>query len=129
MKETNIQQTIRLSLSKIGFKMYRNNVGGLYDINGRWVSFGLKDGSADLIGFSPRGIFTSVEVKTPVEHRYILNHWEYLRDGNFKKGTKQYRYQRQIWWHDSVNQSGGLGFFASCPKEIIRNIKKRVDNL
>lgn len=64
MKETNIQQLVRLEASKLGAIVWRNNTGGLYDKQGRWVSFGLCKGSADLVGIF-NGRFVAIEVKTP----------------------------------------------------------------
>ena len=55
-------------------RLFRNNVGGLYDKTGRFVQFGLHVGSGDLIGWKTItitpdmvgqtiGVFTSVETK------------------------------------------------------------------
>ena len=67
MKETNIQQLIRIEASKHGFRLWRNHVGGLYDGDGRFHKFGLCKGSSDLIGISPDGRFVAIEVKMPGE--------------------------------------------------------------
>lgn len=58
-------------------RVWRNNVGGYYDANGRYVEYGLSKGSADLIGVERILVtqemvgqvmarFLSVEMKTPV---------------------------------------------------------------
>lgn len=77
MNETNLQQHIRLATSKSGAKLFRNNCGGLKDVNGRWVTFGVANpGGSDLIGWTPItitpdmvgkkiAVFTAIEVKTP----------------------------------------------------------------
>jgi len=73
--EQQIQQHIRLALSRGPVRLYRNNTGTLRDQHGRPVSFGLCKGSADLIGWTTRtitpdmvgqqvAVFTSIEVKT-----------------------------------------------------------------
>lgn len=75
MTEQQIQQHIRLALSRGPVRLYRNNTGTLRDQHGRPVNFGLCKGSADLIGWTTRtitpdmvgqqvAVFTSIEVKT-----------------------------------------------------------------
>lgn len=74
--ETNIQQRIRLHLSNLRCKLFRNHVGVIKDQNGRTHRFGLYKGSSDLIGWTPVeitqdmvgstvAVFTAIEVKTP----------------------------------------------------------------
>jgi hypothetical protein len=64
MKETNIIQEIRLEASRLGLTLWRNNTGKFQDKNGRWVTYGLCLGSADLIGiYNSR--FVAIEVKQP----------------------------------------------------------------
>ena len=71
-----ILTAVWLRKSRSGVVLFRNNVGKLQDRNGRWVTYGLHVGSADLIGWTPTvitpdmvgktvAVFTSVEVKTP----------------------------------------------------------------
>ena len=71
-----ILNAVWLRKSRSGVVLFRNNVGKLQDRNGRWVTYGLHVGSADLIGWTPTvitqdmvgktvAVFTSVEVKTP----------------------------------------------------------------
>lgn len=70
MKETNIQNAIRLVAVKHGCFLLRNNVGMLQDRNGQYVRYGLSTGSSDLIGWTIRNkiaVFTAVEVKRPGE--------------------------------------------------------------
>ena len=63
--ETKILNACLMALSKAGCLVWRNNTGALQDKNGRWVSFGLCKGSADIIGIAPDGRFLAVEVKAP----------------------------------------------------------------
>lgn len=50
-------------------RLFRNNVGKLPDVQGRWVNYGLGVGSSDLIGINmqPDGVgrFVAIEVKVP----------------------------------------------------------------
>lgn len=76
MSEQQIQQRIRLALSKGPARLWRNNTGCLRDERGQLVRFGLCPGSSDLIGYrtvtiTPEmvgqqvAIFAAVEVKAP----------------------------------------------------------------
>lgn len=51
MSETAIVAAVRIALSKVGVRIFRNNTGTLPDRNGRIVRFGLCKGSSDLIGW------------------------------------------------------------------------------
>lgn len=64
MKESNIQQLIRLEASKLGCTLWRNNSGMLPDARGIPVRYGLCNGSSDLIGIY-QGRFVAIEVKQP----------------------------------------------------------------
>lgn len=78
MTETAIMRDIMLALSKLGARVFRNNVGvAKYQAdNGQWhrVKYGLCTGSSDVIGLVPVtvtsdmvgqtiGVFTAIEVK------------------------------------------------------------------
>lgn len=82
MREREIQAKIRYQASQLGWRLWRNNVGGLYDATGRFVRYGLCNESAqqnrklkssDLIGIRPVqtlegrtiGQFVAIEVKAP----------------------------------------------------------------
>jgi hypothetical protein len=99
--EQQIQQHIRLALSRGPVRLFRNNTGTLKDANGRPVSFGLCKGSADLIGWTTRtitpdmvgqqvAVFTSIEVKT---------------------ATGRLRPEQQQWL-DAVQAAGGIAGVA-----------------
>ena len=66
--EAIIQANVRLEASKKGLRLWRNNVGGLLDRNGRFVRFGLCNDSermnkltksSDLVGIRPVLITTA----------------------------------------------------------------------
>jgi hypothetical protein len=76
MTEQQIQQQIRIQLSRGPVRLWRNNTGTLLDRQGRPVQFGLCKGAADLIGFrsitigpehvgQTMAVFAAVEVKSP----------------------------------------------------------------
>jgi hypothetical protein len=75
MSEQQIQQQIRLALSRGDTRLWRNNTGTLLDRQGRPVQFGLCKGSSDLIGLrsvtigpehvgQTMAVFCAVEVKS-----------------------------------------------------------------
>lgn len=75
LSESKILQEIRLSLSKAGCTMFRNNTGKLQDARGRWVTFGLHTGSSDLIGYRNKdGKFVAIEVKRPGKNATAEQH-------------------------------------------------------
>lgn len=109
------QQKIRMEACKRGARLFRNNVGVLYDERGRPVRFGLANDSAsmnkqikssDLIGLTPHrvtledvgktvGIFTSIEAKR--------DNWKYT-------GTA--REVAQYKWIKLIISLGGIAKFS-----------------
>lgn len=60
--ESFVQSSVRLEASRKGLRLWRNNVGGLYDADGRFIRYGLCNDSermnklvksSDLIGIRP----------------------------------------------------------------------------
>ena len=109
MTEQQIQQRIRLALSRGPVRLYRNNTGTLRDQHGRPVQFGLAVGSADLIGWrtvtvTPEmvgqriAVFTSIEVKT---------------------ATGRLRPEQQQWL-DAVQAAGGIAGVARSVEDALR---------
>ncbi len=126
MKETNVQRSIMMAVSKLGTRIFRNNVGTAWNgknyatkdgkrviENAQLIRFGLCKGSSDLIGYTSKtitpdmigqkvAVFTAIEVK--------------------KKGGKQS--PEQINFIKRLNDAGGLGGFAYSEAEaaaIIQN--------
>lgn len=64
-QETNIQDRIRLELSKKGCKVFRCNVGNFYTKYGQEIKIGTK-GHSDVYGVRPDGRAFFIEVKTPI---------------------------------------------------------------
>lgn len=65
MTESQIMHDIQLEASKLGCRLFRNNVGQARDASGAVIRFGLCKGSSDLIGWTPTGRFLAIEVKKP----------------------------------------------------------------
>jgi hypothetical protein len=84
MAEKHLYNEIRLALTPLGVRLFRNNTGMLRDVRGIPVRFGLCVGSSDLIGWTPciiagqpTAVFTAIEVKdrgkpTDEQTKFIL---------------------------------------------------------
>lgn len=107
MTETNILRRIRIAASKLGARLFRNNVGVAIYPDGRRVRYGLAPGSSDLIGWTPitvtpehvgqtLAVFTAVEVKGP----------------RGQVAAKQQNFVGQ------VNAAGGLGIIAYSAEDV-----------
>ena len=53
MNEATVMRKVWLAISRAGSRLFRNNVGKLKTEDGRFVRFGLCEGSSDLIGWTP----------------------------------------------------------------------------
>ncbi|MGV3027896.1 VRR-NUC domain-containing protein [Streptococcus hyovaginalis] len=63
VSEHDIQNAIRLELSKRGIQCFRINVGKVRMSDGRWFNTGAPKGFSDLFGFRPDGQIFFIEVK------------------------------------------------------------------
>ena len=121
MNENDVQAKIRLTISKRGWRMWRNNVGVLRNPDtGRPVRFGLANdspktevASADLIGIMPLvigpehigatvGVFASIECKRS----------DVTKLGNTKHETAQRA------WRDLVRSLGGYAIITNGDTEL-----------
>ena len=64
MTEQDIQNSIRIKLSEMGFAVFRTNVGKLKLSDGRWFDTGLPKGHTDLYAVRDGKIYY-IEVKKP----------------------------------------------------------------
>lgn len=64
MTEQDIQNSIRIKLSEIGFAVFRANVGKIKLSDGRWFDTGLPKGFSDLFAVKDGKIYF-IEVKKP----------------------------------------------------------------
>ena len=95
MTESQIQSAIHRAIgSRPDCRLFRNHTGKVQDKSGRWHTFGLATGSADLIGWC-RGRFLSIEVKS---------------------ATGRIRPEQQAWM-EAVNAHGGIAFVARSVEE------------
>lgn len=61
--EAEIQNKIRVAVSKDGKTIFRANVGRVRTEYGRWFETGLPNGFPDLFGFDENGMMFFIEVK------------------------------------------------------------------
>lgn len=108
MSESTIQNKIRLALgSRPDVRLFRNHVGVVKDQRGQVHSFGLRKGSADLIGWvriSHIAVFLSIEVKT---------------------ATGRVREEQQQWMKN-VNESGGIAFVARSEEQALNQLNEYI---
>lgn len=93
--EADIMREVQLAASKLGCRLFRNNVG-MAKIEGRVIKYGLVKGSSDLIGWTANGRFLAVEVKRP-------------------GGIISPEQQRFI---EAVNDKGGLGMVVFSAQDF-----------
>ena len=104
MTESEIQNAIHRALnSRPDTRVFRNHCGRVQDAQGRWHTFGLMRGSADLIGWC-RGRFLSVEVKTATG----------------RVSPEQENWMRQVIKH------GGIAFVARSVEEAIEKLENEI---
>jgi hypothetical protein len=104
MTESQIQAAIHRTLgSRPDVRLFRNHVGKVRDADGRWHTFGLAPGSADLIGWV-QGRFLSIEVKS---------------------ATGRVRPEQQTWMN-VVNAHGGIAFVARSAAEAVQLLEQHL---
>lgn len=121
MKESAVTSKIRLAAAQINIPLWRNNCGGFYDEQGRFVYYGLGSearlASSDFIGIRPVlitpdmvgktiGVFTAVEMKA--------EGWR------FNKNDKHIL--KQKYFIDIVRYYGGYAGFAQSVEDFYRII-------
>lgn len=105
MREADLMRTIQIEASRLGWRLFRNQVGHYKLEDGTHIASGLAIGSSDLIGWKailvagvPVAQFVSVEVKT--EHGRVEKH--------------------QQAWLDAVRGAGGIAIVARSPEDLNR---------
>lgn len=132
-------QRVRLAASSLGCRLFRNNSGGFYDEQGRFVRFGLGNESAqlnqqlkfgDYVGITPIvitpemvgktvGIFTNLEVKP-----------EGMLNATINKASKgNCRESAQLMAINLVKSIGGIGGFVTCESDVSLTIREYVEGI
>lgn len=114
MSEAKVLQEVRIMASKLGARLFRNQVGTYELKDGTRISSGMGNGSSDLIGWTPVvitqemvgstiAVFTAIECKTPK-----------LKDTH--KGKQPTKEQQNFI--DVINKTGGLAGVCWSYKDL-----------
>lgn len=106
VNETTVSSEIRAACNSIdGVRLFRNNNGKLKDETGRWVTYGLADGSADLVGS------VKVCIRSPTELggiRHVVIARPFALE--IKDPKRRYEHREtlveQRRWHNAVRALG-----------------------
>lgn len=99
MTEPALIREILTAASRVGARLFRNNVGQLQDIEGRWIRYGVcNPGGSDLIGWTADGRFLAIEVKAG---RTVTT-------------------SQQIRFVEAVAKAGGVGIIARSVEDVMR---------
>jgi len=114
--EAAVTSIVRLEASKKGCRLWKNNVGALQSIDGRWIRFGLANESgkmndfiksADLIGIRPikiRETMVGMVIGQFVSREIKHSGWKY-------RGTPHEI--AQMRWIELITSQGGDACFAT----------------
>ncbi len=114
--EAAVQMLVRLNASKMGWRLWRNNVGATMDANGNFIRYGLcnesramnlKFKSSDLIGLRPV-LITQEHVGTTIGQFMAVE----VKHGSWRPGGSK-REQAQAAFLALVNGLGGYGVFST----------------
>lgn len=111
MRETNVLKQCELAATRLGARVFRNNVGVAYFPDGSVVRYGLCPGSADLIGWVPVTV-TPGMVGTTIA-RFLAIECKTKK----KKPTDKQRH-----FLDAVNAAGGVAFSARSGEDVEDNL-------
>lgn len=115
LSESQIEELI---LAHLNFKMrihaWKVPKAGYYDVKRKifrkQVSKFARNGVSDISGLLPgKGLF--IEVKSEKDYRYIMKHYEELKN-YFGSCEKKNHFKEQIQFIEDVKTSGNIGFFA-----------------
>ena len=106
MKEADLRLLIQVALTQEGARIFRNNSGLFYTKDGRPTHAGLCKGSSDLIGWTSKGIFLAIEVKT--------------KRGSIRLEQAQFLLQ--------VNNFGGIGMVVYSVEEAVKKYREMTSN-
>lgn len=110
MKEKNVERTLIIESAKIGFTLFKNEVGMAYTKDGFPIRFGLCKGSSDLIGWRPLKITGDMVGKTIAQ--FCAVEVKKNKKGSYR-ATKE-----QLAFLNAVKASGGFGVVADCIEDL-----------
>lgn len=88
MTEHDLQNYIRLELSKLGWTTFRINVGKVKMHDGRWFDTGLPPGFSDLMALkNGKTVFIEVKAKKGKPSKVQLNFIKQMKKNGFSAGV------------------------------------------
>lgn len=117
MSEGGVSSRLRLAAAQHGWRLWRNNVGALKDINGRLVRFGLVNDSeqmnkniksGDLIGIKP--LLIGPQHVGHVVGQFVSRE---VKKADWRHGEDLERETAQERWQMLVNSMGGDAKFTT----------------
>jgi len=116
--EAPILQETRLAASRIGCRLFRNNRGFFYTMDGRKTRAGLEaEGASDLVGFAPVVITPEMVGRTVAVLLCVET-----KKSDWKKPTREHE-KKQENFINFINMNGGIAFFLNNPADL----KKKID--
>jgi len=116
--EDPILQQTRLEASRIGCRLFRNNRGLFFTMDGRKTRAGLEaEGASDLVGFAPVVITPDMVGKTVAVLLCVET-----KKSSWKKPTTEHEREQENFIN-FINKNGGIAFFLNNPE----NLKKKID--
>lgn len=127
MKETPVQQRVRLRLGDLGRPAWRNNVGACYDQTGRLIRYGLANDTAemnkqmksgDVITCNP--ILITQEMVGTVIGQFVSIE---CKRSDWHLTTGDEHGQAQLRWQQLVRRYGGAAGFANEADDVNRILR------
>jgi hypothetical protein len=115
MSESVVLKKIMIAMSRVGGRVFRNNVGFFKTVDGRFIATGLCSGSTDLIGWTsiiitPEMVGKKIAVFTAIE----------AKKEDFKLTKSMAKHiEHQINFIETVKKAGGISGMVRCEKELI----------
>jgi len=101
MTEADLMRDIQIALTKVGHRVFRNNIGVTQDKRGNYIRYGVcNPGGSDLIGWMKDGRFLAVEVKSAK--------------------AKPSKVQKKFL--AAVNASGGIGVWGNSVESVLSQL-------
>lgn len=127
MRESSVQQRIRLVSAGLGYELWRNNVGACIDESGRAIRYGLANESkemnrliksSDLVGIAPIIITPDM-----VGKRVGVFLAPECKHSDWKFNHLDERDVAQKTFHDIVRRAGGFAGFVRNEAELFNMIR------
>ena len=124
MLEAPILQETRLEASRIGCRLFRNNRGFFYTMDGRKTRAGLEAvGASDLVGFTPITITPDMVGKTVAVLLCVET-----KKSTWKKPTTEHEREQEAFIN-FINGNGGIAFFLNNASDLKKRIDERITSL